>query len=394
MKKLILILAVATVAFQNTAFAEIARHFNMAYTTDTHIPVNINDRYYSQDLGRDHWYVLDRAGAEIRDLVGLDKFILSGASVTQIPITDRIVITSGTVYVPYNVTTPLLFTTQPPTVSTQDVTLVRVDFSSFSYDVLSGTIPAALSLGSTNFVKIQYYDAPAATRSYAIRTGTYYYEMASSWTITVDTYAPTKYQVVLANVISSGTHAPMTITLSSRTASFFPMMSPGFFVNSITVISSATLPARSISTNTLDNGAVTTVKIASQAVTNITTGQTGLPVGAIDAPQTQVAATTITVSAGNSVFVIGCGSVGHNDVANHSRFTISLSRDGSFLSNGSGYWDDNAALQFTTPACVISMDYPPAGQHWYGLNYQVPFGTDAGTPAAAYNNIIAIEIKR
>jgi hypothetical protein len=81
------------------------------------------------------------------------------------------------------------------------------------------TVPA-LFTGATNFVKVKYLDADASTRSYALRSGSYYYEKRASYTITVDTTPATIYEAVLANIASTGTAAPMSISYSSRTRGF------------------------------------------------------------------------------------------------------------------------------------------------------------------------------
>jgi len=257
MKKLF-VAAILFLTMASVCRANVNKHLNPSYDSEksTAIPVVVNDRYYAQDLIRDQWYGQDRSGLILKDMTGQSQMILNGGLVTQNPDTDTVNISSGLLYVPYRVRVPDNFAFLPPTVTTRDVELIRLEIPNISsLNVILQLFPAAID-GSVNYVKVEYTEVGTATRTYALKLGTLQYEVSPYYILTIDTRTPTAYQAVLGTVISTGTHAPMTLSYSNRVSSYGIIIPPD------------SIPDYSITTNKIANNSITAIKIGSNVITH------------------------------------------------------------------------------------------------------------------------------
>jgi hypothetical protein len=171
----------------------INKHHNHEYSGG--IPEAVGDRYYSQDLGRDFWYLLDKAGKILDDITNQVPIVLEGGVVSK-GTGDTINITAGRGYAGYQVTLPDDFgVAQPPTTINQDIEAIRIQWVAVNnlpvtYAVLDGV--------TVNYVKLRYLDLDLNDRDRAKKAGSYYYEKTPNYVIDVDTTVPTKYNICLA----------------------------------------------------------------------------------------------------------------------------------------------------------------------------------------------------
>jgi hypothetical protein len=177
----------------------ISKHLNPNYSAG--IPENLGDRYYGQDLGRDFWFLLEKAGITIPDMLGnLSKMIMSGGVVSQGAGTT-LNITAAICYAPYAVTIPDTFAALPPSTMSADVTARRINLTVQTNLAIAG----ATADGATpNYVKVKYAETNGNTRTRAKKVGSYAYELVPSFTITVDSTAPTAYEVCLGTFLLTG----------------------------------------------------------------------------------------------------------------------------------------------------------------------------------------------
>ena len=177
----------------------IGKRANLAYSAG--IPLNAGDRYYSQDLGRDLWFLLDAVGHIIQDLViNKTKIIISGGVVSQ-GAGNTLNITAGILYAPFNVTIPNTFASIPPATTTADIDLTRIILPTQT----NLAIPNATADGATpNYVKVKYLEANGNSRNKAKKVGSYSYEVTPSYLITVDSVSPTAYEVCLGTFTLTG----------------------------------------------------------------------------------------------------------------------------------------------------------------------------------------------
>lgn len=166
----------------------IGKHHNLEYDGGSpNIPVFLKDKYYAGDLNRDYQYRLDRLGHNYKDLYVDPPYILDGGQVSQGAGTT-LNITVCIAVVKYNVTVPGTFgALPPPPILTEKLEAIRV----ISTVQTNLAIPNAVNDGATtNYVKLAYADLDGNTRQRARKIGTYVYEQAPSFTITVDDDAP------------------------------------------------------------------------------------------------------------------------------------------------------------------------------------------------------------
>lgn len=171
----------------------IAKHMNMEYSGG--FPLNAGDRYYSQDLGRDYHYLLDRLGLLAQDIIGERPLIVSGGVVSKGGSADEINITPCVGYVEFEVDVPNSFASLPPSVSQEDIEMKRV--VSIQQTNLDISATATLDGSTTNYVKLNYAEADGASRTRAKKAGSYAYDQSPSFAIVVDDTAPTDKDIVL-----------------------------------------------------------------------------------------------------------------------------------------------------------------------------------------------------
>lgn len=205
----------------------IAKHMNQEYSGG--FPLNVGDRYYSQDLGRDYHYLLDRMGLIAQDIIGERPLIVSGGVVSKGGSADEINITPCIGYVEFEVDVPNSFASLPPSVSQEDIEMKRV--VSTQQTNLDISVTATLDGTTTNYVKLNYAEADGASRARAKKAGSYAYDQSPSFAIAVDTAAPTDKDIVLlaftwdgvlANVLEKigGQRSPMLLDLLATKSKF------------------------------------------------------------------------------------------------------------------------------------------------------------------------------
>ncbi len=200
----------------------IAKHFNQEYDAGDGFPKNIGDRYYSQDMARDWYYMMDRIGLLAKDLIGELPLIVSGGVVSKGGSANEINITPCIGYVEFEVDVPDSYAALPPTDAQEDIDMIRtVSTQQTNLDILA---TATLDGSTTNYVKLNYAEADGASRSRAKKAGSYAYDQSPSFAIVVDDTAPTDKDVcllaftwdgVLANVLEKigGQRSPMLLDL-------------------------------------------------------------------------------------------------------------------------------------------------------------------------------------
>lgn len=156
------------------------------------IPLSLGDRYYSQDLARDHRFFLDRIGLAVKDMRRIPT-IISGGSVSK-GAGDTLNISACVAYVKYNVKIPDSFMALPPTVTTADIEGVR---TSAPAQVNMAVSSATLDGVTWNYVKLRYKETNLNSRSRAKRAGSYAYEVKPDYEYVVNSTAPTDYDAVL-----------------------------------------------------------------------------------------------------------------------------------------------------------------------------------------------------
>lgn len=198
----------------------IDKHLNTIYSGG--IPLALGDRYYSQDLIRDHWFQQDRLGQLIADMGEGGSMILSGGEVTQ-GTGDTLNITPCIGYHKLSVEIPDTFASIPPTVMDADVEAVRV----VSTQQTNLVIASAVLDGTTpNYVKLTYSESAGNIRTRAKKVGDYSYEMVPSFAITVDDTPPTAYEICLR--VFTGSAGGSFTFYSYDTESFNPSPKSGW----------------------------------------------------------------------------------------------------------------------------------------------------------------------
>lgn len=198
----------------------VSKHVNPEYdaAVPNGVPDGVGDRYYAQDLFRDFYYIMDRMGLSLGDIQDQTKFIINGGYVTQeSPVGDKeISITAGVGYVQFQVQVPNSFASLPPTTQNEDIEFIRVNWGAQSNVDASG---ATYDGATVNYVKIRYTELDGSTRSRAKKAGTWAYEQSPSFTIVIDSVAPTDYDLVLTSftAVAGGT---MTFNDTLRTDLF------------------------------------------------------------------------------------------------------------------------------------------------------------------------------
>lgn len=190
----------------------IKRH-NTAYAAGPTFPLAVGDRYYAQDLFRDLNFKLDDAGRKQAGAYESFPVLIKDSNITKGTLWTDLNIPIAKGIVEYEVDVPNSYAALPPTVTQEDIyvrieTTAEVDFD------ISGT--ATLDGVTVNYIKVTYNETDGATRTRAKKAGSYVYEKAVSYTITVSAAAPTNKDLVLGEVVGDGA-ASMVITCYPRT---------------------------------------------------------------------------------------------------------------------------------------------------------------------------------
>lgn len=185
----------------------IQKKFNHAYSAG--IPLNLGDRYYGQDLGRDFYYLMDRMGLLLADTTQQSKIIVSGGVITAgaTPAT-QINISALVGYIKQSVTIPNTFAALPPSTMAADIELLRVAIPA-QVNIVVATYGATNGL---NYVKVAYKDTNGNSRARAKKAGSYNYELVPDFTLTITTVAPTAYEICLGEVtVTAGSITAITV---------------------------------------------------------------------------------------------------------------------------------------------------------------------------------------
>lgn len=175
----------------------IIKHHNFGYNSG--LPLYVGDRYFGQDRARDFWSVLSHIGVTWEGFLGNKSFlfkgeVIQGSSVNLINISELFGIVNTQVDIVDS------FTAIPFPTTTEDLSLPV--FSAAQADVsLSG---ATLDGTSTNYVKVSYSETTLNSRARAKAAGSYDSEAQPTLTVTVNTTAPTTYELQIATLVGDG----------------------------------------------------------------------------------------------------------------------------------------------------------------------------------------------
>ena len=185
----------------------IEKHTNLKY--DGSLPFATGDRHYGQDLIRDFYSSISHAGGAIEGLVGSKSFVLNGGLVTRAG-AATVDISAMVAIIRAQVTVPNTYSTLPPDTRNADIT-VPVQTAAMSGVSIAG---ATLDGSTVNYVKATYAQTDGNTRARVKASGTYSYEVQPGVTITVNSTAPTTYELEIARFF--GTSSGLVITQSNR----------------------------------------------------------------------------------------------------------------------------------------------------------------------------------
>jgi len=185
----------------------ILKHSNLKY--DALLPLFLGDRRYGQDIIRDFWSQLSSIGTMMQGICGEETFLFKGGQVSQGTSVNRIDITEMFAIIKTSVEIVTDWTTVPPPKMNADVSIPL----NLAAQTDTSLATATLDGSTVNYVKAEYNFIDGATRQRVKRSGSYSFEGTPSVSITVDSTAPTEYQLQLATLTGNGTDT-LTITNS------------------------------------------------------------------------------------------------------------------------------------------------------------------------------------
>lgn len=173
------------------------------------LPDGDGDLFYEADRIRDFAYLLDRAGSVLVDLVGQNAVLISSGGVAVVDPT-HVNIGASVGYAPFTVDLGTSGAV-PPATGTEDINALRIASVAANGVLLTGGVQGNVNANATlngvavNYVKMKYAEAAGLTRQRAKTAGTWSFTKTPSWAITIDTVAPTAYEVLLATLVGNGT---------------------------------------------------------------------------------------------------------------------------------------------------------------------------------------------
>jgi hypothetical protein len=177
-----------------------SKYFNPRITGG--ISENNMDRRYAIDFIRDFWNGREFATSITKALLNTaSNIILSGGLCSQ-GAGHTLNITACKGIVNYSVNLPLDWAVIPP-----NLTAVAIPLLVESTAQTNMAITSSVTDGTTpNYVKLAYLETPTNTRTKADDpgAGSYYAEILPSFTITVDSTAPTTYELLIATFTTNG----------------------------------------------------------------------------------------------------------------------------------------------------------------------------------------------
>jgi hypothetical protein len=171
-------------------------------------PVAVGDRYYSQDIFRDFYYLLEKSGLAIEDLISSIPFLVSGGYCVKGTNWDDMDITAAVGYHEFDVTSPDSFASIPPTTKTDTLRAQRVESTAQTdFDISGATLDGA----TVNYLKLEFVTTSGNSRTRAKKAGSYNYELVDSFLFTADSTPGTSKQVTIATFVGDGSSS-LTIT--------------------------------------------------------------------------------------------------------------------------------------------------------------------------------------
>lgn len=175
----------------------IGKHTNFKY--DSSIPYFVGDRRYGQDIIRDWWSTLSYIGSVMQGLCDNDSFLFSGGDLSEgssgVDIGEIFGIVLTQVEIPDD------FSSLPPDVTTEDISIPFYSAALSNVSLSSATLDGA----TTNYIKVAYDFTDGNTRSRAKKSGSYAYEGQPTISVTIDSTAPTDYELSIGTVVGTST---------------------------------------------------------------------------------------------------------------------------------------------------------------------------------------------
>lgn len=183
------------------------------------VPYVVGDRYYGQDLVRDLLHMKEQLGKLAQYFIPSDR-ILKGC----VPVANgftAIDISLGVLVFKRQVKIPGVFgASPPPPVSTVDMDALITEIAAITNFNISGS--ATLNGVATNYIKMAHKYTDENTRNRAKKAGSYAYEISDDYTLTVNTTAPTAYEISLGTLVGDGsTFLTVTPTNANGTRARF-----------------------------------------------------------------------------------------------------------------------------------------------------------------------------
>jgi hypothetical protein len=188
-------------------------YFNHQFETigAAKVPRGVGDRYYAQDLARDHRYTQGLAGRLFLQSLGVNSALISGGLVTEGSSKTELNVTAavGIADFDVDVTKDSDGWAVPAPTETAQIPM-RIEVSAQTDFDISG---ATLDGVTVNYLKARYAEANVQTRVKQFASGSYNYAVRGSFVLAADSSAPTDKDVVLCSFIGNGTS---TLTITQR----------------------------------------------------------------------------------------------------------------------------------------------------------------------------------
>lgn len=187
------------------------------------IPVSGHDDYYAHDLLRDHNFLRDQIGHAVLNLnSAITKIIVSGGIVSHVAGEKEINVTAFIGYAPFNIPVVDSWFSMPPTITAANIDLVEILSDAISaFDLTLD--PGFVADGTTpNYIKIKYGEdvVSSSQRNRVHGSGNYYAEKKPIARLTVNTTAPSEYEICLGQLTCTSDGNTMTITNAARDYDF------------------------------------------------------------------------------------------------------------------------------------------------------------------------------
>lgn len=157
------------------------------------VPEVVRDRYYSQDWVRDYWHSREQALLPIEDMMQDVPCIVEGGVIVQGSAGNLCHLSKTVGYVKKTVRIPDSFASLPPTSTTEQVRIIRIEVPELTDFAPSGYATG----GPVNYFKIRHKNIDSKQRQKAKDVATYYYEQSEGYEIITDTTPPTDEDLLI-----------------------------------------------------------------------------------------------------------------------------------------------------------------------------------------------------